>query len=179
MENLPTDILYLISKFLNNHFDICNLRLVSKEFYNSIPKLKLKILYIDYLFKFTIKNKRVKCINAHNNELQIQRLNIGKTTLYYPFYKQTNNSSNDLSTINQLIMKKVKGKLVRNLSDSFSNDFYKIIEKSGKEIINVSDNLIKNNECKYGMYTKRFIPYCFRCIKKYDLIDDCKFIMIC
>ena len=177
MKNLPTDILYLISNFLNNHLDISNLRLVSKEFYNSIPKLKLKILYMDHLFKFTIKNKRVKCINSHINE--IQRSNVGKTTLYYPFYKQIDNSPNNLSTINQLIMKKVKGKLVRNLNDTLSIDFYKKIEKAGKEIINVSDNLIKNKECKYGMYIKRYIPYCAKCTKKYDIIDDCTFIMIC
>ena len=57
--------------------------------------------------------------------------------------------------------------------------FYFTEEKSGKEIIKVSDNIIKNKECKYGMYIKRYIPYCAKCIQKYDLIDDCKFIIIC
>jgi len=199
MERIPNDLIPYIAKFLKNYRYILNLRLTSKDFHTTINQAKFKILFMQkyisimclnnssrklnsLIFNHRFNPNRLKCINNNNNDTE-HGFNMGAIILYYPIQKKGDkgNPNGNLSKIfDGLIRKKLRNKLVnlnKNETKMF-NKYNRNITDCYQELIQLSDHLIKPNECKYGRCVKRFVPYCKDCSIRFDIVDkDYNFII--
>ena len=170
MDTLPIEIIQKIFQYIENPNDKKSFREMNKILKYSISQMQIKVLKIEKeVKKIEEKNEREKgCINIHSYK------GIGKVLLYYPYSIILSEKEKERGI--RLIIKKqldfqANKRILKRLilSENKSKLFPLIISQ---EITKLSDNLLRKEDCKNGKCIERNIPYCWECIKKYNIIEE-------
>ena len=199
MDNLSFDLKYLILKNIYSYKDALSMRFINKDFYNEIPFIKIKILFLNKIldpnYKYKISrvmncrgdrmNSVIPCINGETCKMTKSGtiyfrhgIALGRVLLYYPFYikkKELTQLSYLMLTIASQVQ--IHG-LFRKNPFITETDCLAVSSSTGFEILGLADQRIKPDETKYGRCYQRYIPYCRHCVNRWQMLDiHCPFII--